>query len=441
LLHQLIELGDLRFSPFSHLTQKKQSTALLRIHNRTKIARGPDVVLDYCAYFIGLARHKSLSKACGSLPGIGVRRTPHCLDANNAPFSCCTYPSNVVPWVRADLSGAGAMSTAVFHCQYAGQTSGPRYEAWREEFGRKWISADFRPIGSDYIDSEISATQLSNLTLGTMRGTPLHIDRRNDMGRDTSSKFFLVLASGCPMRTSQRGRSIDLAPGEMTLMSGGEPARLTQLTKGVRWSIRIPRRQLTDICKNVEDRITRPIANSELGNLLLHQVETANRFGPRLDATANHRTAQYILDLVALCLGVGGDSAEIARQRGLGAARLQAIKAQILASLGNPELGLAQIAASQRVSTRYVQHLFGLSGESFTGFVLEQRLLSVHRYLRDPKNRSSKVSYIADVAGFSDISYFNRAFRARFGATPTDVRASSEGDVASSLPADAPTAR
>jgi AraC-like DNA-binding protein len=333
------------------------------------------------------------------------------------------------------------MSTAVFHCQYAGKTSGPRYEAWREEFGRKWISADFEPVGDDCIASEISASQLSFVTLGTMRSTPLQIDRRNDARRDTSNKFFMVLASGCRMRNSQRGRSIDLAPGDVTLMSGDEPARLTQLTQGVRWSIRIPHRQLADICRNVEDRIARHIPNSELSSLLLHQIETANRFGPKLDAAANHRTAQYILDLVALCLGVGGDSAEIARQRGLAAARLQSIKAEVLSSLGNPRLGLARIAANHRVSTRYVQHLFGLSGESFTGFVLEQRLLSAYRFLQDPKNRIGKISYIAAAAGFSDISYFNRAFRARFGATPTDIRASSGREVAFPLVPDAPTDR
>src|SRR5262249_47861382 len=161
----------------------------------------------------------------------------------------------------------------VFHCHYAGTTSGPRYEAWREEFGRKWISADFRPVADDYIDSKISTSQVSFVTLAALRSTPLQIDRRNDT--DTSSKYFMVLASGCRMRNSQRGRSLDLAPGDMTLMSGGEPARLTQLTKGVRWSIRIPHRQLADICKSPEDRITHHIPNSELANLLLHQVEIA----------------------------------------------------------------------------------------------------------------------------------------------------------------------
>jgi AraC-like DNA-binding protein len=185
-------------------------------------------------------------------------------------------------------------------------------------------------------------------------------------------------------------------------MSGDEAARLTQLTEGNRWSIRIPHRLVADMCRSVEDKITRPIAKSELGNLLLHQIETAHRFGPKLDAVAAH----------------------IARHRGLAAARLDAIKAEILLNLGSSDLALTTIAANHGLSTRYIQHLFELSGESFTGFVLEQRLLSAHRLLREPKSRWRKVSDVAAGAGFSDISYFNRAFRARFGATPSEVRAS-----------------
>ena len=79
------------------------------------------------------------------------------------------------------------------------------------------------------------------------------------------------------------------------------------------------------------------------------------------------------------------------------------------------------------MSTRYVQHLFQLYGVTFTNFVLEQRLLSAYRLLREPTSKSRKISDIATAAGFSDISYFNRAFRARFGATPTDIRAGLDG--------------
>lgn len=95
----------------------------------------------------------------------------------------------------------------------------------------------------------------------------------------------------------------------MTLGSGSEAASVTQLTDGNRWSIRIPYRHVADVCRNVDDQILRPIANSALGNLLLHQIEIAHRFGPKLEAGANHVIAQYILDLITLCLGAVGDDA------------------------------------------------------------------------------------------------------------------------------------
>jgi AraC-like DNA-binding protein len=209
----------------------------------------------------------------------------------------------------------------------------------------------------------------------------------------------------------------------MTLMSADEPAQVAQLTKGGRWSIRISHKTLSELFRHVDDRIARPIdAGGELTTLLLRQMETAHRFGPKLDALANDAIARHLLDLVGLCLGADGDAAHVAAQRGLAAARLDAIKAEILRDIGRPDLALAQIAANHRLSTRYVQHLFELSGTSFTRFVLEQRLLLAHRLLREPRSRWRKISEVCTAAGFSDISYFNRAFRARFGARPTDVR-------------------
>jgi AraC-like DNA-binding protein len=42
--------------------------------------------------------------------------------------------------------------------------------------------------------------------------------------------------------------------------------------------------------------------------------------------------------------------------------------------------------------------------------------------LTDPRRGGDKITTIALDAGFSDVSYFNRAFRRRYGETPSDVR-------------------
>src|SRR5262245_36550006 len=321
------------------------------------------------------------------------------------------------------------MTARAFACEYAGTAKGRRYEMWREEFARRWLSIDFLPVADDCIATEIRCSGHGLLDLCTMRGMPLHMDRTAELARQTRGYRYLILASGSRMQASQRGRTIELAAGEMALMSGDEPARLTQISSGHRWSIRVQHRWLADFRRDVDDCIVRPLAiDRELASLLSHQIETAHRFGPRLDAAANQSIGQHLLDLVGLCLGADGDAAYVAQRRGLAAARLDAIKSDILRDIGRPDLGLAGIAAKHGLNTRYVQYLFERAGTSFTAFVLERRLLLAHRLLRDPRSRWRKISDIASGAGFSDISYFNRAFRARFAATPSEVRAGSRSN-------------
>jgi len=56
--------------------------------------------------------------------------------------------------------------------------------------------------------------------------------------------------------------------------------------------------------------------------------------------------------------------------------------------------------------------------------VLGGRLAHVHRMLTDPRYGDRSISAVAYEAGFGDLSYFNRTFRRRYGATPSDVRES-----------------
>src|SRR6266436_2301234 len=235
------------------------------------------------------------------------------------------------------------MTAKALACRYAGKTNGQRYEMWREEFARRWLFVDFIPVTGNSIANEIRCSEHSFLALCAMRGTPLRMERRADPAADAHGHRYLILASGSRLQACQRGRSIELAMGRMTLMSADEPAQLTQLSEGNRWSVRIQQKLLADVCRNVDDRIARPLdASSELTRLLSHQIEMAHRLRPKLEASANYAIAQHLLDLVGLCLGADGDAAQLARRRGLAAARLDAVKAEILRDIGRSDLGLAR---------------------------------------------------------------------------------------------------
>jgi AraC-like DNA-binding protein len=77
------------------------------------------------------------------------------------------------------------------------------------------------------------------------------------------------------------------------------------------------------------------------------------------------------------------------------------------------------------VTPRYIHKLFENEGLTFSSFVLGQRLARAHRILSDKRFVDRNISSVAFDVGFGDLSYFNRTFRRRYAATPSDIKQSS----------------
>jgi AraC-like DNA-binding protein len=89
---------------------------------------------------------------------------------------------------------------------------------------------------------------------------------------------------------------------------------------------------------------------------------------------------------------------------------------------GDPDLSATTVARQLGITPRYVHFLLEDTGRSFTQHLLERRLENAAALLRDPLWHHRKIADIAAEAGFTDLSYFNRAFRRRFGGTPSHMR-------------------
>lgn len=187
-------------------------------------------------------------------------------------------------------------------------------------------------------------------------------------------------------------------------------------------TIRMPRRALLDINPRAEEKLSQVLADGAVAETIFRYHALAANHGPHLDAVGQRLTAQHMVDLVGLLLGTDAEHASLMRGRGQAAARLDLMRADVMAALGRNDLCLAEVATRSGLSPRQAQRLFEQAGTTFTEFVLEQRLLLARKLLGDPRARTRKISDIAHSSGFSDLSYFNRAFRKRFGATPSELR-------------------
>ena len=154
--------------------------------------------------------------------------------------------------------------------------------------------------------------------------------------------------------------------------------------------------------------------------LSLLRTYVANLPARVADPQLGRLSATHIYDLISLAIGATDEGRERAKQRGLRAARIEAITADLIQ---NAVLSIDQLAARQGISPRYVQMLFEETGTTFSEFALERRLDVARSMLTSPRHATWSVATIALEAGFGDLSYFNRCFKRRYLMTLSELRA------------------
>jgi AraC-like DNA-binding protein len=192
----------------------------------------------------------------------------------------------------------------------------------------------------------------------------------------------------------------------------------------------IPSARLSPAVINLGSMLSRhvPAGNEALGLLrgyLGILKETDKLSTPEL----RRSVVVHIHDLIASALGATQDAAILAEERGIRSARLRAIMLDVVENLHHPQLGVSAVAKRHGVTPRYVQRLFEREGTTFTTYVLEQRLAAAYRMLVDQQWDMRQISKIAYSVGFSDLSYFARAFRRKYGASASDVRAAARSKI------------
>jgi acetamidase/formamidase/AraC-like DNA-binding protein len=90
--------------------------------------------------------------------------------------------------------------------------------------------------------------------------------------------------------------------------------------------------------------------------------------------------------------------------------------------LGDPAISLAAIAQEARVSSRYLQKLFEMVGQSFSAYLRQRRLERCRAELVDPLYEKMSISDICFRWGFNDPAHFSRAFREQYQMSPRAFR-------------------
>ena len=83
-----------------------------------------------------------------------------------------------------------------------------------------------------------------------------------------------------------------------------------------------------------------------------------------------------------------------------------------------PDLNIDNLAAYSAVSRRTLQRIFNRAGLSVSHAIQTERLRHAWNILRKYRKDNVSITEVAFDCGFNSVSYFNRAFRARYGVSP-----------------------
>lgn len=296
-----------------------------------------------------------------------------------------------------------------------------RDELVREFCGRSMMRFDVTPQGDAPASFNASAYLLPQVSISHSVTTPVISERTQDLIVDGLDDIFLSVGSD-DYAVSVGGDTTEIAAGGAFICSLDRKVRIERRATTVR-TVQIKRSALAPLVSTLD---TRGVNMLRGDNAAWHLLDVYIRQLQQADlssAALRNLVTNHVIDLAALAIGATRDVAEIAQGRGVRAARLAAIKAEIAANLQRPGLSAETVAGRLRMSSRYLRKLFETEGTSFSDFVTARRLAKVHRMLTDPRHLHRKIADLAFEVGFNEIATFNRAFRSRYGTTPSNIRA------------------
>jgi AraC-like DNA-binding protein len=310
---------------------------------------------------------------------------------------------------------------SVFRLSTSDYAPQDRLAAWCEIYGRTMCQQDIEPTDTEMIEADVVFRRFPGL--GTMTGHRSPAIYRRSRAQLDSDNLFVTIALCGSFEAAQLGRTASMATADAFVGTGAEPV-IACVSPGYRSvTLSVPARSIAPFVARPDTLFRRSIP---AGNPALRLMTRYLGATEELDSVSSQELQQnavaHVHDLLALALGATRDAAETARLRGAQAARLREIKADIEQNLGREDFSIVTLSARHRLPVRSVQRLFEADGMTFTDYVLERRLVRAHRLLIDPRLAERPIGIIALEAGFTNQPHFNRSFRSRFGATPSDVR-------------------
>jgi AraC-like DNA-binding protein len=279
-------------------------------------------------------------------------------------------------------------------------------------------------IGSPF-EGRVESVSFENGVVGRVRMTPIMaVKTKHDITNSAYECIHGNLVLSGELKVDQGNRTNIARPGDLVLYRSFSPVTLMVNADGFfdNLAFVIPKSQFVSVsepedkfynCLITKQMMLQPLADC-LG-LLANNLHAYSH--DELSAIFNACVA-----LLPLSAGCFSNSIKSPDNQTMNFTHREVLNF-INQNISNPDLTPRLTAEGLGISTRYIHKLLAHCGTTFTEYLTTQRLEHIKSELIAFSDRRIPISLMAFQWGFNDLSTFNRAFRDRFGCTPSDFRA------------------
>jgi AraC-like DNA-binding protein len=306
--------------------------------------------------------------------------------------------------------------------------SAEKVEFWREVVCNKVVPLDFDIEASGTFEGALRWTQIGGIQLSDIKATP-HVALRTlaDIKRSESESFIfnLLLSGQCDAEQDGILSHIDTATKTSSmgwLCNATRPYSLRFDKPFHLATLQIPRHMITQSVSGADRLVARNLSgSSQLFPLVQSYILQLAEQRPLLDKAMSEKVAANLADLISALIGehLTGNESALSDNK---ITSLLRIRAYVETHLREPDLCPQKVAEAMRMSTRYVNQLLHTEGTSLSRYIWQRRLDRVSCLLKDPANVGNSISAYAFACGFNDMTHFSKAFRKKFGMSPTEFR-------------------
>ncbi len=284
-----------------------------------------------------------------------------------------------------------------------------RLDVWRDLVGGSYtLSAD--PVG---FEAEARLAQIDGMIFRSMTASVQSVGRTAaQIRRDGLEHFSLHLNHAGYCFSSARGDGV-LHPGEISINDLTRPFERSAALERDSIVLSLPRDAVERIAPQTS------LHGAVLGGPVATLFATHMQMLASRMAELPQAAARPLMDSTLAMLGAAL-STYAPDTKCLDAARALAAKRHIRRNLSRVSLGPETIARDLRISRTTLYRLFEAEG-GVAHYISRRRLAAAAAALRDPDDLRS-ISALVVAFGFGSASSLARAFRARYGMSPSDFR-------------------